>query len=112
MRAFPAVCRSTGRGTTSDAGHYRSSRAVLAHLRFNEDNCHAQSKKENRYNSGNAVDYRIGLIARIGLERVEALESDDRAQVDYRGTKGNQGDVQTEVKTTERGLTWSSFYCI
>jgi hypothetical protein len=46
------------------------------HLRFNEDNCHAQSKHDNQYKSGNAVDYRQGLIARIGLARVEALEAD------------------------------------
>lgn len=59
-----------------DAGHYRSVGAAK-HLRFDERNCHAQSKQDNRYLSGNAVDYRIGLIARIGLEAVEALESDN-----------------------------------
>lgn len=74
-------CISSGKpldwsGNNVDAGHYRS-RGSAPHLRFNEDNVHAQSKKENRYNSGNAVDYRIGLIARIGIERVEALEADN-----------------------------------
>lgn len=63
-------------GNNVDAGHYRS-RGSAPHLRFHEDNVHAQSKRENRYASGNAVDYRIGLIARIGLARVEALEADD-----------------------------------
>lgn len=63
-------------GNNVDAGHYRS-RGSAPHLRFHEDNVHAQSKKENRYGSGNAVDYRIGLIARIGLARVEALEAND-----------------------------------
>ncbi len=62
-------------GNNVDAGHYRS-RGSAPHLRFNELNCHAQSKKDNRYLSGNAVDYRIGLIARIGLEAVESLEAD------------------------------------
>jgi len=38
---------------------------------------HAQSKHDNRWLAGNAVDYRLGLIARIGLERVEALENDN-----------------------------------
>lgn len=75
------LCISSGlpldwSGNNVDAGHYRS-RGSAPHLRFNEDNVHAQSKKENRYNSGNAVDYRINLIARIGLVRVEALESND-----------------------------------
>lgn len=75
------ACISSGRlldwnGNAVDAGHYRSTGSA-PHLRFNFDNCHAQSKHDNQYKSGNAVDYRIGLIARIGLARVEALESDN-----------------------------------
>lgn len=61
-----------------DAGHYRSTGSA-DHLRFNEDNCHAQCVKCNQWGAGMAVDYRIGLVARIGLERVEALESDNRS---------------------------------
>lgn len=74
-------CISSGRpldwsGNQVDAGHYRSTGAA-PHLRFHEDNCHAQSKHDNLFLSGNAVDYRIRLIERIGLARVEALEADD-----------------------------------
>jgi hypothetical protein len=74
-------CISSGRildwsGNAVDAGHYRSIGSA-PHLRFNEDNCHAQSKHDNQWKSGNAVDYRLGLIARIGIVRVEALESDN-----------------------------------
>ena len=74
------LCISSGRpldwsGNAVDAGHYRSVGSA-PHLRFNEDNVHAQSKHDNQYKAGNAADYRIGLIARIGLERVEALERD------------------------------------
>lgn len=74
-------CISSGRpldwsGNAVDAGHYRSVGSA-PHLRFNEDNCHAQSKHDNQWKSGNAVDYRLGLISRIGLARVEALESDN-----------------------------------
>lgn len=58
-----------------DCGHYRSVGSA-PHLRFHEDNAHAQRKQCNRYGAGRAVDYRLGLIRRIGLERVEALESD------------------------------------
>ena len=57
-----------------DAGHYRSIGSA-SHVRFNEDNCHAQCVRCNQYKSGNAVDYRIGLVNRIGLDAVEALES-------------------------------------
>lgn len=74
-------CISSGRpldwsGNAVDAGHYRSTGAA-SHLRFDEDNCHAQSKHDNQYLAGNAVDYRLGLIARIGVARVEALESNN-----------------------------------
>lgn len=73
-------CISSGRpldwaANSVDAGHYRS-RGSAPHLRFDERNCHAQSKQENRYASGNATGYRIGLIQRIGLKAVEELEAD------------------------------------
>jgi hypothetical protein len=57
-----------------DAGHYRS-RGSAKHLAFHEDNCHGQCKRCNRYGAGMAVDYRIGLVRRIGLSAVEALEA-------------------------------------
>lgn len=74
------LCISSGKpldwsGNAVDAGHYRSVGSA-PHLRFDERNCHAQSKQDNRFLSGNAVDYRIGLIARIGQEAVDELESD------------------------------------
>jgi len=73
-------CISSGRpldwsGNAVDAGHYRSVGSA-PHLRFDERNCHAQSKHDNQYKSGNIVEYRKGLIGRIGLEEVEALEAD------------------------------------
>ena len=61
-------------GGAYDAGHYRSTGSA-SHLRFDPDNCHAQRKQCNRYGAGRAVDYRIGLIARIGSDRVAALET-------------------------------------
>ena len=63
-------------GGAIDAGHYRS-RGSAPHLRFDENNVHAQRKQCNRYGSGNAVGYRLGLIERIGLAAVEALEADN-----------------------------------
>lgn len=66
-----------GVGGGFDCGHYRSVGAA-GHLRFNLFNAHGQRKHDNRWLSGNAVDYRLGLIARIGLERVERLEADNR----------------------------------
>lgn len=60
-------------GGDFDAGHYLS-RGAHPELRFNEDNCHGQCKRCNRYMSGNVANFRLGLIERIGLARVERLE--------------------------------------
>ena len=66
-------------GGSVDAGHYLS-RGSAAHLKFMEDNCHAQRKNCNRPGGATRNDYRNGLIARIGLERVEAIESDQTSR--------------------------------
>lgn len=70
-------CISCGRFHTGayDAGHYRSVGAQPA-LRFHEDNCHKQCVPCNQHKSGNVVEYRLGLIARIGSERVAFLEQE------------------------------------
>lgn len=71
--ALPLTLDAVGGGY--DAGHYRSVGSA-PQARFNEDNVHAQRKQCNRWGAGRAVDYRLGLIVRIGLARVEALEAD------------------------------------
>ena len=76
----PCICcgrmkDSNAIGGTWDAGHFRS-RGSAPHLRFDERNVHAQLKFCNRYQAGNMAGYRLGLIERIGLEALEALESD------------------------------------
>jgi hypothetical protein len=80
-RAQPCICCGLPLGTGEvggayDCGHYRSTGSA-AHLRFDERNAHAQRKACNRWGAGRAVDYRVGLIGRIGLEAVEALESNN-----------------------------------
>lgn len=57
-----------------DAGHYRSVGAA-PQLRFHEDNCHKQCIPCNQFRSGNAIEYRRGLVGRIGEERVSELET-------------------------------------
>lgn len=56
-----------------DAGHYRSTGSA-DHLRFHEDNAHGQCVSCNRWGAGKAVEYRMGLLERIGPERTNALE--------------------------------------
>lgn len=77
----PCICcgKTLGSGEVGglyDCGHYRSTGSA-PHLRFHEHNAHAQRKYCNRHGAGRAVDYRIGLVNRIGLDAVEALESEN-----------------------------------
>jgi len=75
LRDSALPCVSCGRFHEGQwhAGHYLSVGA-RPELRFNEDNVHKQCAPCNTHLSGNAIAFRIGLIGRIGLERVEALE--------------------------------------
>ena len=100
-------CISSGRpldwasGNQVDAGHYRS-RGAASHLRYHPDNCHAQSKYENRHRAGNAVEYRVGLIARIGLAAVEALEADNRV---HHWTREELRAIRDEYRQKLKQLT-------
>jgi hypothetical protein len=67
-------CGNDLREGNTDAGHFYSA-GGHANLRFNEDNCHSQcSRPCNKDKAGDIHKYRIGLIERIGIERVNELE--------------------------------------
>jgi hypothetical protein len=78
-------------GGAYDACHYRS-RGSADHLRFDERNVHLGLKDCNTWGH---VDYRGGLIARIGIEAVEALEADNTSRKWTR-------DYLEGIKTTYR----------
>jgi hypothetical protein len=59
----------------TDASHYRSVGSA-PHMRFVEENCHASCKHCNQFLAGNHVEYRKGLIERIGMKALERVESD------------------------------------
>ncbi len=99
------ACISCGRtldwsGNAVDAGHYRSVGAA-PHLRYDERNAHAQCKHCNQYKSGNVVDYRIGLIKRIGIEAVEALENDNRT---HKWTRQELIEIRATYKAKRKEL--------
>lgn len=75
LRDADQPCISCGRFHTGQyhAGHYRSV-GGSPELRFNEHNVHKQCSACNNYLSGNIVNYRIELIRRIGLDKVNFLE--------------------------------------
>lgn len=61
------------------AGHYRSVGSEPA-LRFEPDNVHLQCAPCNNHLSGNLIPYRVNLIKKIGLARVEWIEGAHQAK--------------------------------
>lgn len=83
-RVFQAWCRDRDKGLPCiscgivdskqwDGGHYRKAE-VYSGVIFHEDNVNKQCVYCNRDLHGNEVEYRFGLIKKIGIKRVEALE--------------------------------------
>lgn len=70
----PCICCGRPLGEKYDAGHFLES-GNNSRIRYDEDNIHAQSVYCNQYKGGNSDDYRGNLIKKIGLQRVERLES-------------------------------------
>lgn len=70
-------------GGNIDAGHYLARGSNKGHfLRFHTWNTHAQCVHCNRYKNGAVADFRVGLIWKIGHEKVEWLETQNH-HVDY-----------------------------
>lgn len=90
----PLSLGAGGAGGGFDCGHYRSVGSA-SHLRFDERNAHGQRKRCNRYGAGRAVDYRIGLIARLGLAAVEALEASNTT---HKWTRDELRAIRTTYK--------------
>lgn len=64
------------RGGAVDSSHYRS-RGAAPWLRFNVFNIHSGCVRCNRELSGNLIPFRINLIEKIGLQRVERIEHEN-----------------------------------
>jgi hypothetical protein len=83
------------------AGHYRTTKAA-SNLRFNEDNVNLQCGWNcNVNNSGNIVPYRIELIKRIGVDRVEAIENNNET---HRYSVEELKDIKTKYKQLTKQL--------
>jgi hypothetical protein len=67
-------CISCGRHSKGmRAGHYRSV-GSCPELRYEPDNCALQCVQCNLHLHGSPISYRVNLIKKIGLERVEWIE--------------------------------------
>ena len=74
LRDAGEPCISCGKPSKKEnAGHYRSTGAA-PELRFEPLNVHLQCEHCNTYLSSNAIDYRINLIKKIGVDKVEWIE--------------------------------------
>jgi len=88
-------------GDKYDAGHYRSTGAH-PELRFNEYNNNGQCVHCNQHLSGNLVDYRIQLIKKIGVGKVEWIEgSHDRPKLTIDDIKAIQDKYKAKIKEIE-----------
>lgn len=90
-------CISCGKPSNRyDAGHYFDA-GTYSGLIFNHDNCNKQcSNFCNRLNHGNKANYRIGLIKKIGLERVLWLEENKDRLKDYKYTKSELIEIKNK----------------
>lgn len=75
--ALPCISCQRFHSGQYHAGHYRTVGSA-PHLRFNEQNCHKQCAPCNNHLSGNIVNYRAGLIERIGASALDAIEADNK----------------------------------
>lgn len=79
-RDMDAGCISCPNGKVENAGHYFAAGKYNA-LRFNEMNVNGQCVQCNKYNHGNLIHYRIGLVKKYGADKVEMLEGLAKRQV-------------------------------
>ena len=80
-----------------DAGHYLKAE-IYTKLIFNEDNVHKQCSYCNLQLAGNLIEYRKGLIKRIGVKRVEDLEDMADSSRTYKFTKDELITLAKEYK--------------
>ena len=66
-----------------DAGHFIPVGSDSA-MKYLENNVHGQCRSCNHYKSGNVIEYRFGLVRKIGEAKVKILEALHQVKVDRR----------------------------
>jgi hypothetical protein len=109
-RNQPCICCGSfdasgagGVGGGWDAGHWLS-RGHASHLRFHEQNVHKQRKGCNRPGGTTRARYREGLVRRIGLDAVVALERLEYAPTEKRWTVDELIAIKAEYRAKLRAL--------
>lgn len=78
-QALPCISCGRHHQGKYDAGHYRTVGSNPA-LRFEPLNCHKQCVPCNQHKSGDIVNYRLSLVAKIGADKVAWLEGPHEAK--------------------------------
>lgn len=71
---LPCICCGEPTGADSQAGHWIPS-GQNPQVRYDEDNIHLQRVDCNYFKGGDSGNYKYNLIKKIGIHRVETLES-------------------------------------
>jgi hypothetical protein len=86
------------------AGHYKPA-GINSALKFNELNVHKQCSACNNNLSGNLTHYRINLIKKIGLHKVEELENNKEiTSFTCDQLKAIEDEYKAKCKQLERDL--------
>lgn len=107
-RGKPCISCNTEWKPNFQAGHWLTTKA-RHELRFHLDNIAAQCVQCNLFKSGNQQLYRVALVQRIGLERVESLEGPHALprwrKEDYQRIEAQFRKMADEMEK-ERGQTY------
>lgn len=88
MRDDKQPCISCGIEQTDlwDGGHYKKAE-IYSGVIFDENNCHKQCRKCNRFLNGNELNYRQGLIQRYGIDFADKIEQKANETRNHKFTK-------------------------
>lgn len=74
-------CISCPDGRVENAGHFFPT--TFSIHRFDENNVNGQCVRCNKWQHGNLINYRIGLVKKIGEEKVKWLEDNRHASIKW-----------------------------
>lgn len=106
LRDADENCASCGTNYSEvwDGGHFYKAE-IYSGLIFNENNCHKQCKKCNRFLNGNENNYRLGLIERYGLDYVLKLDVLANETRQYKYTRQELIDLKKKYNKKVREIT-------
>lgn len=102
LRDKDEMCISCGKQCgTWQAGHFWSQGSNGA-LRYNFDNIHKQGNACNTFLHGNLLNYRLNLVKKIGVKKVEWL--DEHHHDVKKWTREELEEIRSNVKSLQKEL--------